>query len=75
VIVAIGVSVDDIEIVFNLIGAISATSIGVLLPCFFYFMLVIKKNKARNVKFYLSIGVFLIMAPFAIFSIVANYVG
>lgn len=59
---------------FNIIGAICSTSISVLLPCFFYFILVIKKNKKRNIKFYISVVVFCIMAPFALFSVVAKYV-
>jgi amino acid permease len=73
VIVGIGISVDDIEVVFNFIGAICSTTIAILLPCFFYFMLIIKKNKPRNIKFYISITFFVIMVPFAIFSVVAQY--
>lgn len=74
VVVGTGVLLDDIEVVFNIVGAVCSTSIGILLPCFFYFILVIKKNKEKNIKFYISLGVFLIMAPFAIFSVVAKYV-
>jgi amino acid permease len=74
VIVGTGVALDDIEAVFNIIGAVCSTSIAVLLPCFFYFMLILKKNKKRNIKFYVSIVIFAIMIPFAIFSVVAKYV-
>jgi amino acid permease len=74
VIVVTGVLLNDIEAVFNIIGAVCSTSISVLLPCFFYFILVIKKKKPRNIKFYVSIAVFIIMAPFALFSVVAKYV-
>lgn len=73
IILGIGISVDDIEVVFNFIGAICSTSIGVLLPCFFYFMLVIKKKKERKITFYISLVIFGIMAPFAIFAVVAQY--
>lgn len=72
VIVGIGVAVDDIEVVFNIVGAICSTSIGVLLPCLFYFVLVNKKSKPKSWKYYLSYVMFIIMAPFAIFSIVAH---
>lgn len=73
-IVTIGVILNDIEAVFNIIGAVCSTSICVLLPCFFYFVLVIKKGKKKNIKFYISGAIFCIMAPFALFSIVAKYV-
>lgn len=44
-----------------------------LLPCFFYFMLVIKKKKEKKFTFYLSLVIFSIMAPFAVFAVVAQY--
>jgi hypothetical protein len=72
--VSVGIVVDDIEAVFNIIGAVCSTSIGILLPCFFYFMLIIKKNKKRTFKFYISLLVFGIMAPFAVFSVIAKYI-
>ncbi len=71
---SVGIVVDDIEAVFNIIGAVCSTSIGILLPCFFYFMLIIKKNKKRTFKFYISLLVFGIMAPFAVFSVIAKYI-
>lgn len=74
VIVATGVALDDIEAVFNIIGAVCSSSISILLPCFFYFMLVIKKKKTRNINFYISVTVFAVMVPFALFSVVAKYV-
>jgi len=45
-----------------------------LLPAFFYFILVIKKKKPKNIIFYLAIGMFIIMIPFAIFAVVAQNV-
>lgn len=59
---------------FNVIGAICSSSIGILLPCYFYFMLVIKKKRAKTLKYYVALTVFVIMAPYSIFSIVALYV-
>ena len=73
VIVGVGLSVDNIEMVFNFIGAVCSTSIAILLPCFFYFMLIIKKEKKRNINFYASIVIFSIMLPFALFAVVAQY--
>ena len=37
--VGLAIGVDSLEAVFNIIGAISSNSIGILLPCFFYFKL------------------------------------
>lgn len=73
-IVGVGLSVDDIEVVFNIIGAVCSSSIGVLLPCAFYFLLVQKKRKARKFTYFISLVVFMIMLPFAIFSVVAKYI-
>jgi amino acid permease len=72
-IVGVSISVDNIEAVFNIIGAICSSSIGVLLPCFFYFQLIKKKKKTRTSLYYITIAIFSIMAPFALFSIVAQY--
>jgi len=74
VIVGVGISVDDIELVFNAIGAVCSSSIGVLLPCFFYFKLVSKKRKMKRFLYYVSVLIFGAMLPFAIFSVVAKYV-
>jgi hypothetical protein len=74
VIVGVAVGVDDIEAVFNIIGAICSSSIGILLPCFYYFMLIIKKKQPRTIKFYVSFCLFAVLTPYALFSIVALYV-
>ena len=66
--------VDDIEVVFNAIGAICAASICPLLPCFFYFRLIMVKKQSRNIKFYMAILIFSVMAPYSIFSIISLYV-
>ena len=74
VIVGVALGVDDIEAVFNVIGAICSSSIGILLPCYFYFMLVIKKRQRRTLKYYVAVAVFAVMAPYSLFSVVALYV-
>jgi hypothetical protein len=73
VIVGVGISMDDIEVVFNFIGAICSSSIGVLLPCAFYFLLVHKKRKPKKFTYFISLVAFMVMLPFAIFSVVAKY--
>ena len=73
VIAGVAISVDNIAVVFNFIGAVCSTSISVLLPCFFYFQLIRKKNKPRHELFYLTIILFSVMIPFALFSLVAQY--
>jgi hypothetical protein len=74
IIIGVGISVEDVESVFNLVGAVCSSSIGMLLPAYFYFMLVIKKKTAKSTIFYAAIGMFIIMVPFAIFAVVAQYV-
>ena len=73
-IVGVSVGVDNIEAVFNVIGAICSSSIGILLPCFYYFRLIDKKKQPRNIKYYVSFILFLVIAPYALFSIVALYI-
>ena len=45
--VAIGVAiaVDDIEDVFNIVGAVAANAISFIFPGIFYYLLVKRKNK------------------------------
>jgi len=74
VIVGVALGVDDIEVVFNVVGAVCSSSINILLPCFYYFMLVVKRKKEKTIKFYVAVAVFVLMAPYSIFSVVALYV-
>ena len=67
----VAVLVSNIEAVFNIVGAVCSNSIGVLLPCLFYFMLVHKKKKSKGIKYYLTIVIFVVMLPYALFSIIA----
>jgi hypothetical protein len=72
-IVVVGIWSDDITVVYNAIGAICATSSGFLLPCGFYILLVQRKKKKKKVAYYIAVSIFVIMIPFALFTIVANY--
>jgi amino acid permease len=64
--------VEDIESVFNIVGAICSTSIMILLPTLFYVRLIGKKKQQKGVKYYLSIVIFGVMAPYALFAIIAQ---
>ena len=72
--VGVAVGVDDVEVVFNSIGAVCSTSIAILLPCYFYCRLVVLRGQPKTVRFYLSMVVFAVMAPYAIFSVIALHV-
>lgn len=74
VMIGIGLGVDDIEVVFNLLGGITISAIAPILPCVFYISLVIQKRQQRGAKFYFAIIVFCIMTPYSIFSVVSLYV-
>jgi hypothetical protein len=67
-------AVDDIEILFNALGAICAASVCPLLPCYFYFRLVLIKKQPKRIKFYLAVVILFVMTPYSIFSIVCLYV-
>lgn len=69
--IGLAMALDDIEVVFNAVGAICATSIGMLLPCYFYIRLIKIKEQPVNFKYYLAIAVFCVMGPYALFSMIA----
>lgn len=73
-IIGIGISVDSVEAVFNIVGAVCSTSIGMILPAYFYFILIVKKNKKFSLIFYLAILMFAVTIPFAIFAVVSQYI-
>lgn len=70
----IAVLVSDVEAVFNVVGAIASNSIGFILPAFFYFQLVSKKNKPINFKFYITKAMFFFFIPFGLFSVASQYI-
>ena len=72
---AVALTVDSIEVVFNAIGAICSTSISIILPCVFYIRLVVDSKKGKGWKYYLALLLTCIIAPYSIFSIIALYVG
>lgn len=74
IMVGVALGVNDIEIVFNAIGGLCTSSIGFLMPCYFYFRLVMQKKKPRTVKWYVAIVIFVVMAPYSVFSVVSLYI-
>ena len=72
---AVALTVDSIEVVFNAIGSICSMSISVILPCVFYFRLVIDNKKRKGWKYYTALIVTCLMTPYSLFSIIALYVG
>lgn len=66
--------VEDIEGVFNIVGAICSTSIMILLPTFFYVKLIGSKKQSKGLKYYLSLIIFGVMAPYALFAIIAQQI-
>lgn len=72
VIVGIAMGVDDLQTVFNIVGAISANSLVFILPSLFYFRLVDLKKKRRTAKYFAAIGMFCFFILFGIFSVVSN---
>ena len=73
IIMGVAVTVDSIEAVFNVLGAISGTSLAVVMPGFFYVNLVRRKEKKKWCRWYVAWVLMGVMVPFAVFSIVANY--
>lgn len=73
-IVGVSLGIDSIEPVLNVVGALCSSSVCVMIPCLFYFRLVHLKNQKKGWKYYVSIAIFAIIAPYCLFSIVALYV-
>jgi amino acid permease len=74
VIVGVALGVDDIEAVFNVVGAICSSSVCILLPTFFYIRLVHIKNKSKTWKYYLSCAILAVLTPYCLFSVAALYI-
>ena len=72
--IAIAITVEDIEKVFNFVGAIASNAIGYILPCVFYVLLINYKNKERNSKFYISAVLAVFFIPFGFFAIISKYI-
>lgn len=71
VIMVVAITVGELGVTFNIVGAVASNSVGFILPALFYFVLVRKKGKPKNVNFYASIAMFSIAIPFGILAIVS----
>jgi amino acid permease len=74
VIVLIAMFVENIESVFNLVGAISCSAQGILFPLYFYLRLTQMKGKKKKGVYYVSMVVLAVMVPFSIFAVIALYI-
>lgn len=72
-VVGVGVFAEDITVVFNAVGGICSTSNMFFLPCSFYILLLRKEGK-RDIYFYIASSIFVVMAPFSVFTIIAKYI-
>jgi len=72
-IVAVGIFINGIQSVINIIGSISSNSIAFILPAPFYFSLVDKRHKKKTLKYYIAKGVFFLFLPFGIFAVVSQF--
>ena len=73
VVITIAILVDDIEDIFNLVGAIAANALSFILPSLFYVMLVKKKSKKVRIQFYAAQMCFIFFIPFGIFAVVSKF--
>ena len=54
-------------------GCICISALAPLLPCFFYFTLIVQKKQPKGAKFYASVVIFSVMLPYSIFAMVSLY--
>ena len=72
--IGIAIGVDDIEDVFNIIGAIASNMISFILPSLFYWIMVKRKNKEKKIQYYGAWAVFLLFIPLGIFAVISNII-
>lgn len=64
---------DDIEDVFNVVGAIASNAIAFIFPSMFYMFLILKKKKPKKLHYYISVALFFFFIPFGIFSVISKF--
>ena len=72
--IGIAIAVDNVESVFNLVGAVASNSIGFLFPCLFYFYGVNRKGKEKKIWYFMAVGVFCTFIPLGLAAIIFQYV-
>ena len=72
--VVASIFLQNIELVFNFLGAVCETMVAVILPCLFYVMLVNREEQKKKFIYYIAILVLVFIIPYSIFSVIASYV-
>ncbi len=71
--VIITIAVTSLAAVFNFVGAIASSAISFIVPYMFYFFLIKRKKKAKNIHYFLSLAGIIIFIPLGILSVVSLY--
>lgn len=74
IIISIAASLDEVENVFNILGAIASNSTCLIFPCMFYVMLIRKRNKPKKLHYWVALAGFIFFIPFGIFSVVSMFI-
>ena len=70
----VAITVGELGVTFNIVGAVASNSIGFILPALFYIMLIHKKKKPKSINFYASVAMFCIAIPFGVLAIVSEFI-
>lgn len=73
-VMVLGALLENVAIVFSVLGALSSSSICLILPSFFYFALVRKYDKPKRVKYYLAWGMFVFFIIFGVFAVGTKFI-
>ena len=65
---------NNVQVVFNFIGAVTSSTLNVLLPNYYNVRLININNFRKGWKYYLSLAILVVMVPFCIFQIISLYV-
>ena len=70
----LAVTVGDLGVIFNIVGAVASNSIGFILPSLFYIVLVIKKKKPKTFNFIGGAVLLCLAVPFGVFAVVCEFI-
>jgi hypothetical protein len=71
--VIITITVTSLAAVFNIVGAIASSAISFILPYMFYFFLIKRNKKLKNIHYFLSFSGIVVFVPLGILSVVSLY--
>lgn len=72
IIVVLAILVGDIEIIFNIVGAVCSTTICFLFPYYFYFAIADKQGRRKGFLYYYTKVAFVLLIPYALFAVVVR---